>query len=107
MQESVATTRKVVSSLLKPRKKGEASKMILRVSINQAEHLPGMDLSGLSDPFCKVVFDGKTQKTNVIRETLDPEWNESFDFEYKVKNISKSREWKSEKKKKKNSHLIL
>jgi Ca2+-dependent lipid-binding protein len=93
MDDKVGMTRKVVSSLLKPRKKGEASKMILRVSINKAEHLPGMDLSGLSDPFVKLHYDGKMQKTNVIRESLDPEWNESFDFEYKVKKECILRVW--------------
>lgn len=41
-----------------------------------------MDITGTSDPFCKLVYLGKSQKTNVVRETLDPEWNESFDFEY-------------------------
>ena len=40
------------------------------------------DLTGLSDPFCKLKYEGKVQKTNVVRENLNPEWNESFDFEY-------------------------
>ena len=41
-----------------------------------------MDLTGSSDPFCKLVLNGKSQKTNVIKESLNPEWNESFDFEF-------------------------
>ena len=45
---------KAVKSLLKPRKKGESQKMVLRVTINKAEHLPAMDITGQSDPFCKV-----------------------------------------------------
>ena len=53
------------------------------MTVNKAEHLPAMDLTGLSDPFCKLVYGGRTQKTDVVRESLDPEWNESFDFEYK------------------------
>lgn len=82
IEDKVGATHRV-ASLLKARKKGEAAKMIFRVTIVRAEHLPAMDLSGLSDPFCKLSYDGKTQKSGVVRESLDPEWNESFDFEFK------------------------
>ncbi len=40
------------------------------VTINKAEHLPAMDLNGLSDPFCRIVYDGKSQKTSVVRALL-------------------------------------
>uniref|UniRef100_A0A3Q2CVH3 C2 domain-containing protein n=1 Tax=Cyprinodon variegatus TaxID=28743 RepID=A0A3Q2CVH3_CYPVA len=39
-------------------------------------------LSGLPDPFAKVVVDGSGQchSTDTVRNTLDPKWNQHYDL---------------------------
>ena len=42
-----------------------------------------MDPNGRSDPYCILSVDGtaeKQQKTEIISATLEPQWNESFQF---------------------------
>ncbi len=56
--------------------------VVLRIL--QAQNLSPLDPNGKSDPFC-VVKDIKTNsgseiRTKVVKETLDPVWDESFEF---------------------------
>lgn len=58
---------------------------ILQLSVNviQAADLPGMDMSGTSDPYVKVYLlpdKKKKYETKVHRKTLNPVFNESFTF---------------------------
>jgi E3 ubiquitin-protein ligase NEDD4 len=39
-----------------------------------------MHTIGLSDPYCVLTIAQETQKTTVIKKTLNPQWNESFNF---------------------------
>jgi synaptotagmin-1 len=53
------------------------------VGVLQAVELPGLDMSGTSDPYVKVyVMPDKKKKfeTKVHRKTLSPVFNESFVF---------------------------
>jgi len=55
----------------------------LSVSVIQAADLPGMDMSGTSDPYVKVCLlpDKKPKfETKVHRKTLNPVFNETFTF---------------------------
>jgi synaptotagmin-1 len=55
----------------------------LTVGVLQAAELPGLDMSGTSDPYVKVyVLPDKKKKfeTKVHRKTLSPVFNESFVF---------------------------
>ncbi|UYV71436.1 SYT2 [Cordylochernes scorpioides] len=55
----------------------------LAVTVIQAEDLPGMDMSGTSDPYVKVyLLPDKKKKfeTKVHRKTLNPVFNETFNF---------------------------
>jgi len=57
--------------------------MQLSVGVIQAADLPGMDMSGTSDPYVKVyVMPDKKKKyeTKVHRKTLNPVFNETFVF---------------------------
>ncbi|CAB4031744.1 E3 ubiquitin- ligase NEDD4-like, partial [Paramuricea clavata] len=59
---------------------------ILRVVVLQATNLAKKDVFGLSDPYCKIVLKNESDavidnvKTNTIKKTLNPEWNQQFDF---------------------------
>jgi len=55
----------------------------LSVSVMEATDLPGMDMSGTSDPYVKVyLLPEKKPKfeTRVHRKTLNPVFNETFVF---------------------------
>ncbi|GFQ92779.1 protein unc-13 homolog D [Trichonephila clavata] len=56
---------------------------IITVHIIEAEDLMIKDADELSDPFCKVWLNGKKtqlKKTEVKSHTLNPTWNETFQF---------------------------
>ncbi|VDI41237.1 synaptotagmin-1, partial [Mytilus galloprovincialis] len=58
-------------------------KIMLSVGVIQAADLPGMDMSGTSDPYVKVyLLPDKKKKfeTKVHRKTLNPVFNETFIF---------------------------
>ena len=55
----------------------------LSIGVIQATELPGMDMSGTSDPYVKVyIMPDKKKKyeTKVHRKTLNPVFNETFVF---------------------------
>eukprot|EP01113_Clastostelium_recurvatum_P032709 TRINITY_DN4235_c0_g1_i1.p1 TRINITY_DN4235_c0_g1~~TRINITY_DN4235_c0_g1_i1.p1 ORF type:complete len:575 (+),score=184.18 TRINITY_DN4235_c0_g1_i1:53-1726(+) len=50
---------------------------LLVVDLVEARDLPSMDIGGKSDPYVDVIFGGhKVYKTEVIRSTLSPKWDE-------------------------------
>lgn len=53
---------------------------VLRVDIFDGVDLPSADRNGKSDPYCKFELNGaEAFKTKVIKKTLSPTWNESFE----------------------------
>lgn len=55
---------------------------VLSVTVISAEDLPAMDLMGKADPYV-VLSMKKTEtkfKTRVVNESLNPTWNQNFDF---------------------------
>ncbi|KAG7207640.1 hypothetical protein KM043_009260 [Ampulex compressa] len=58
----------------------QSSAFQLRAHIFQGRFDPGMDASGLLDPVVRVAFHGYTLETRVIRQTLDPFWDQSLIF---------------------------
>lgn len=56
---------------------------VLRVNVLEAEKLPAMDLCGSSDPYVKVYLlpdRRKYEKTKVHKKSLNPVFNETFEF---------------------------
>ncbi|XP_074287108.1 synaptotagmin-5-like [Silene latifolia] len=55
---------------------------VLSVTVVSAESLPIMDMSGKSDPYVVVTLKkgGTKMKTRVLNKTLNPVWNQTFDF---------------------------
>nr|BAI39688.1 putative CLB1 protein [Oryza sativa Indica Group] len=55
---------------------------VLSVTVISAEDLPPMDVMGKADPFVVLYLKkGETKKkTRVVTETLNPIWNQTFDF---------------------------
>jgi Ca2+-dependent lipid-binding protein len=54
---------------------------ILSVRIIEARDLTPMDITGKADPYCVLKFGGQTQKSNFIKQELNPVWNEVFTFD--------------------------
>lgn len=52
----------------------------LRVHIYQGTIRPGSDVSGLADPFIRILAFGQTRETQVKAQTLDPFWDETLLF---------------------------
>lgn len=55
---------------------------VLSVTVISAENLPATDVIGKSDPFVTLTLkkSGQKEKTRVLNETLNPVWNQTFDF---------------------------
>ena len=54
---------------------------ILTVKVVEAEGLVAADRGGFSDPYAKLSFEQQKKQTKVIKQTLEPKWNETFEFE--------------------------
>ena len=70
-----------------------ASALQLAVGVIQAADLPGMDMSGTSDPYVKVfLLPDKKKKfeTKVHRKTLNPVFNETFVFKVRTCRLKSS-----------------
>lgn len=65
--------------MVNPRNPGALSRKI-RVTVVAADGLAKRDVFRLPDPFAIVTVDGEqTHSTSVIKKTLNPYWNDSFD----------------------------
>ncbi|TKY74747.1 Synaptotagmin-4 protein [Spatholobus suberectus] len=55
---------------------------VLSVTVISAEDLPAVDLMGKADPFVVLMLKKteKKLKTRVVNESLNPVWNQTFDF---------------------------
>lgn len=52
------------------------------VTVHQARGLQKTDLVGSADPFCEIYWQNElVGKTRVLKDTLEPVWEESFDME--------------------------
>ncbi|XP_042268949.1 synaptotagmin VIII isoform X1 [Thunnus maccoyii] len=70
-----------------------ANQSELTVGIKQAANLKAMDLGGSSDPYVKVYIcpdKSKTCETKVFRHTLNPVFNEHFNFQIAKSTLLKS-----------------
>ncbi|GAA5961362.1 hypothetical protein JCM21900_006679 [Sporobolomyces salmonicolor] len=63
---------------------------LLRVDLLDAKGLPSADKNGKSDPYAVFELDGKrVHKSEVVKKTLAPVWNEKFECEVARKDIAK------------------
>jgi Ca2+-dependent lipid-binding protein len=61
---------------------------IITVTILQARGLTPCDKSGLADGYCIVNVGKKSKKTQIIKRSLSPIWNESLTFNVGVMPLS-------------------
>ena len=64
----------------------------LKLFLHEAENLPGGDLPDPPDPYCKIYLmpgKKKKKKTEVFKDTINPEFNEEFDFSVDIKDLKK------------------
>ena len=53
---------------------------VLIVHLQQATGLKAGDRNGLSDPYVKLTLGRQTKKSKTISKTLNPTWDEAFEF---------------------------
>lgn len=51
------------------------------VTVESASGLAAHDKNGLSDPFVRVTYAGRKQKTATVRKTLEPRWQQALLFD--------------------------
>ena len=52
----------------------------LNVTVKEARNVPGLDLTGKSDPYLKLKLEEQEFKTKVKKRNLNPKWDQSFDL---------------------------
>ena len=53
---------------------------VLRVKLSYAVGLKSMDSNGYSDPYVKLKLGKETKKSTIVKKSLNPRWDEMFDF---------------------------
>lgn len=53
---------------------------VLKIQLERGTKLPSADSNGLSDPYVILACGGEKKTSKTIWKTLDPEWNEGFEF---------------------------
>ncbi|KAL9677690.1 hypothetical protein QQ045_005924 [Rhodiola kirilowii] len=71
-----------LGSIASQKKKDVIVRGVLSVTVVSAEDLPAVDLNGKADPYVILIMkkSDKRQKTRVVNESLNPVWNQTFDF---------------------------
>uniref|UniRef100_A0A8D0GU36 C2 domain-containing protein n=1 Tax=Sphenodon punctatus TaxID=8508 RepID=A0A8D0GU36_SPHPU len=59
----------------------EVHRRVLRCHIVEARDLAPRDISGTSDPFARVLWNGHTLETAIIKKTRFPHWDEVLEFD--------------------------
>lgn len=54
--------------------------LVLRVHVLKARNLAPKDKSGTSDPYLVLTLGDAREATSVVTKTLNPEWNQTFEF---------------------------
>ncbi|KAK3722488.1 phosphatidylserine decarboxylase [Vermiconidia calcicola] len=54
--------------------------LVLRVQVMKARDLAAKDKSGTSDPYLVLTLGDAKEATSVVSKTLNPEWNQTFEF---------------------------
>lgn len=58
----------------------DSSKGLIELVLVEARDLVAADLRGTSDPYVRVQYGEKKQRTKVIYKTLHPKWNQTMEF---------------------------
>lgn len=72
-------SRRTLQARLKSWRAGP-QKGMMRIKVGMASGLQAADLNGYSDPYCVVHCGGRKRKTRIIKRSLAPVWNETFEI---------------------------
>ncbi|KAM0061477.1 putative C2 domain, synaptotagmin-like mitochondrial-lipid-binding domain, C2 domain superfamily [Helianthus debilis subsp. tardiflorus] len=82
LKSGISETNVDPAKLAAQKKKEVIRRGVLSVTVMSAQDLPAVDLMGKSDPYVVLLMKKTEQKlkTRVINNTLNPVWNQTFDF---------------------------
>jgi hypothetical protein len=66
---------------------------VVAILLRSGKDLPIADIGGTSDPYCVVTAGQQTKQTEVIKKTLNPEWNQKFIFLLEQPEVLKFTVW--------------
>jgi ankyrin repeat protein/Ran GTPase-activating protein (RanGAP) involved in mRNA processing and transport len=58
-----------------------------QLTIVEGRNFPTADVTGLSDPFCRVTFSHQEKRTRVVHRSLNPKWNQTFVFDNQLLSV--------------------
>ncbi|XP_058112788.1 C2 and GRAM domain-containing protein At1g03370 [Magnolia sinica] len=61
--------------------KAQGDGWLLTVALIEGTNLAAVDSTGFSDPYVILTCNGKTRTSSIKFQTLDPQWNEIFEFD--------------------------
>ncbi|KAL1515824.1 hypothetical protein AB1Y20_002440 [Prymnesium parvum] len=67
---------------------GLLSRGTLQVHLSHATNLKSMDRNGFSDPYVKISLHGTMHKSRTIKKTLNPIWDERFEFKGVLRDLT-------------------
>ncbi|KAL8124130.1 uncharacterized protein LOC141717975 [Apium graveolens] len=59
---------------------GAAGSGLVEISLIEGRDLVAADIRGTSDPYVRLQYGNVTRKTKVLYKTLNPKWNQTFEF---------------------------
>lgn len=59
---------------------GGAGNGLVEISLIEGRDLVAADIRGTSDPYVRLQYGNLTRKTKVLYKTLNPKWNQTFEF---------------------------
>jgi DNA repair exonuclease SbcCD ATPase subunit len=80
LDSTPVTTTATQESAIPPHLQEDFKVFVLTVLVRGAKDLRANDVGGTSDPFCSITVGEQSKSSEILKKTLQPQWNQSFSF---------------------------